>query len=123
MDAFRKIFQHFVVRVAKERRQPLMHRPIVEVVEVGEDGHLRELAHARDERKTLLGLQRLDDGIERLERIAELRDVRLHQVAEKRLVVFIDEQHHATVWRFRRQRVNEIRERNRRNHGPQFANA
>ena len=89
------------MRVAEERRHPRVHRELVEVVEVGEDRHLGELADARDEREALESLACLDDRIELLERVAYLVDVALAQMSEERLVVLVDEQHHLVDMRLR----------------------
>ena len=117
-----EIPQHLFVRVAEQHRDIRVHRPVVEVVEVGEYRHLGELADAGEEREALLRLKRLDDGVERLEGVAEFRDVRLHQMSEERLVVLVDEQHHLSVGRLRGKGVDEIREKNGRYVTCQFAN-
>ena len=114
MNASGEVFQHLFVRVAEEGRHAGVHRPVLEVVQIREDGNLGKLADARNEREALLRFERLDYGIERLELVAELRDVRLHQMSEKRLVVFIDEKHHASVGRLRGQCVDKPFEKNRR---------
>ena len=89
-----KVFLHLVVRVAEHRRRPRVHREIHEVVEVREDRHLRELAHARDEGEALRALAGFDDRVEFLQRIANLADIRLAKMSQDRLVIFIDEQNH-----------------------------
>ena len=123
MYALREILQNLFVRVAEQCSDSRVQRPVVQIVEVGEDRHLGELGDACQECETLLRLERLDDGVERLERVAELRDLGFHQMPEERLVVFVDEQHHLSVGRLRGKGVDEIGEKDRRYVACQFANS
>ena len=90
------------MRVAEERPDNRFERVVLQVVEVGEDRHLRELAHARDEEEALLPLQCLQYGVERLERVLELRHLRRHEMPQERLVVFVDQDDHLAFVRLRR---------------------
>ena len=102
-----KIPLQFSMRIAEERRGHGVHGQVVEIVEVGEDGDLRELGNARDEREAQPPLLGLHDGVERLERIAERGHVRARQVPEERLVVFVDQEDRPAVGRPRGEIVDQ----------------
>ena len=70
-----KVRTHLVVRIAKQRGKPHVHRDVGEVVEVRENRDLCELGDARHKAKALFRLGELDDGIERLEKRLKRQDL------------------------------------------------
>ena len=115
--------KHLVMRIPEERRLTRIKRDVHEIVEIGENGNFGELADAGNEGKALLPFKRLDDGIERLECVAERTDARRIQVFQKRLVVLVYEQHDLTIRRRGGEVVDEVAERNRRQFAPTQGNA
>ena len=66
-----------------------MHRDVGQVVEIGEQRDMAEFADSCDKNETLFGFKCLDDGIECFQLIQNLLCMRLPQVVQDRLVIFV----------------------------------
>ena len=66
-----------------------MHRDVGQVVEIGEQRDMAEFADSCDENETFLAFKCFDDGIKYFQLIQNLLSLRLPQVVQDRLVIFV----------------------------------
>ncbi len=97
-EPFREARTHLIVGIAQQSRGIRAHRYVGEVVQIREDGHLRELRNARHKAEALLGLGELDHGIKRLEECLEGQNLGLAYPTRERLVVLVDEQDEPAIF-------------------------
>ena len=77
-------------RVSADRRVAPVQRDVGEIVQVREDAHLGELAHASDEREPHVGVTRLDHAIQAAQVVAVgARHLRHLQRIQDRLVILV----------------------------------
>ena len=90
-----EILMYLPQRYATHRGITVVHRDVVQIVQVAEDADLAEFRHPREESEAEVAVLRLEYGIEGLECLSEqvLKGL-VVDGQQKRLVVFVDEEHH-----------------------------
>ena len=91
VEVLGEVREDLLVRVAEQGRRTGVHREVGEIVQVREDRDLGELRDACHEDEALQRLGGLHDGVERLERGLDARNLRPPEQAQQRLVVFVDQ--------------------------------
>ena len=113
-----KVSFEFLLSIAEHRGVITVHRDVCQVVEIGEQRDVAELADPGDKHETFLIFKRFDDGIESLQIVQNVLGMRLSKIIQDRLVIFIKKNHNLFFFRELTNQIPEhlirfiIRERN-----------